>query len=138
MIARDDQVVTEVLTFIAQRQEQVDGFSRYVRDNFSTVLNIRHITSRVECRLYGSGLDLEMWVEADLGGDNVLVWFIDVIPKEQGWFVDARVSWNGRERVYELPEQLFSDFHTVQREVPTMLENLFEAGTLMLESRLSK
>ena len=137
MKSYDDQLVLEVLAFLARTQSQVDGFWRHLREWRRAFLETAEVTSAVECRQYETGLVLSIWLEAEVRSGEALTWWMDIAPKDDGWLLDARLSWNGSDVVVQLPERMVPDFRTVKQEAPPLLENLFAAGKGVLQNELS-
>lgn len=138
MTTTEDQAAIAALDFLAQTDEQVAGFYRYLRSAADAHISpIHKVVSDVACRRYQSGLMVEIWIEAYLSGDRTLTWWMDIIPRDGSWVIDARVTWEGRDTGVELPEQVLADFHTVRRAVPGVLDELFNVGKQMLVPNLA-
>jgi len=131
MTSYDDQIALGVLTFLAKLQDQVGALRRYLREE----AHIAETVSFVECRQYENGLFLSVCVEAEVDVGHTLTWWMDIVPQDDNWLLDARVSWNGQDVVVEFPEQFVRDFHAVQREVPRIFDELIESGKQVLERR---
>jgi len=131
MKSHDDQIVLDVLAFLAHLHAQVGTLLLYLRQEAS----IDGAVSFVECRQYESGLYLSICVEAPKEVGHTLTWWMDIIPQTDNWLMDARISWNGQDVVVEFPEQCVADFNAVQREAPRILEELIEAGKEILKTQ---
>ncbi len=123
MILHDDQIAFDTLSFLAQISGQLDAFRMQLKQTASL-----QATSFVECRTYGSELYLCVCLESDVTDDRTLTWWLDIVPKSDGWLIEASVLWNGRDLVAQIPPQTVRDFRTVQHEVPRMLRDLLDAG----------
>ncbi|MGH2352974.1 MAG: hypothetical protein ACRDI2_10240 [Chloroflexota bacterium] len=142
MRTAEDLAAIEVLSFVAQISDQVAEFCRSLRSRGRPGIDTPKVLSDVECRRYKNGLILSIWVEMLVDADRDLTWWMDVSPHRwkdswsadslpvdaEGWWIDASVSWNGRDRETELPRQQVADFRAVREAVPHLLNELFAAG----------
>jgi hypothetical protein len=134
-VRADDQAAREVLAFLADMQTRVDTLWRELRPRWPTEAAPPELGSDVECRRYENGVMLSIWLEAPVDDGRTLTWWMDIVPKDDGWLLDARLSWNGRDIIERLPERLVEDFRAVQREAPTILQDLFSAGRRVFMSQ---
>ena len=133
-----NQSASEVLAFLARTRDQLADFRRnLLRPREGQTASIIAVVYDVECRQYESGLTLEMWAEAEVEDSDALTWWLDMIYGEEGWLLDGRVSWNGQDVVFETPIVTLPDFQSAQHKASTMLEELFQAGSQILNKRLS-
>ncbi len=123
MTSHDDQIIFSTLAFLAQTGGQLDAF----RMQLKQAANLQ-ATSFVECRTYGSDIYVCVCLEADVSEERTLTWWLDIVPKPDGWLIEASVLWDGRDLVAQIPPQTVRDFQTVQQEVPRMLRHLLDAG----------
>ena len=133
MITLEDQPVRDTLAFLAKTGGQLDAF----RMQLKQTANLQ-ATSFVECRLYGSEVYVCVCLEAEVADDKTLTWWLDIVPKPDGWLIEASVLWNGRDLVAQIPAQTVRDFKTVQQEVPRILRHLLDAGGAALAQARSK
>jgi hypothetical protein len=133
MTSHEDQITFDALSFLAKIGGQLDAF----RTQLKQAANLQS-TSFVECRYYGSEVYVCVCLEADVADDKTLTWWLDVVPKPDGWLIEASVLWNGRDMVAQIPAQVVPDFRTVQQEVPRMLRHLLDAGGAALAQSRSK
>ncbi len=133
MTSHDDQIIFNTLAFLAQTGGQLDAF----RMQLKQAANLQ-ATSFVECRTYGSDIYVCVCLEADVSDDRTLTWWLDIVPKPDGWLIEASVLWDGRDLVAQIPPQTVRDFQIVQQEVPRMLRNLLDAGGAALAQARSK
>ncbi len=139
--SQDDKIAFKVLTFLGEMYEQLAAFHRYLSwENAGTLPPVRKVQSDVVCRNYMSGLTVAIWLEAELGDDASLAWWLDVIRQEEGWLLDGRIysdGQDGQDTIFEIPPLVVEDFHTVQQKAPVMLEELFKAGKQVLTKKLA-
>jgi hypothetical protein len=133
MPSPEDQITLDTLTFLASIGSQLESF----RMQLKQAANLR-ASSFVECRYYGSEVYVCICLEVDATDDRTLTWWMDIVPKPDGWLIEASVLWNGRDLVVQLPVQTVCDFQTVQQEVPRLLRHLFDAGGAALAQTRSK
>lgn len=133
MTSHDDQIIFSTLAFLAQTGGQLDAF----RMQLKQAANLQ-ATSFVECRTYGSDIYVCVCLEAEVTEDRTLTWWLDIVPKPDGWLIEASVLWNGRDLVAQIPAQTVRDFRTVQQEVPRLLRHLLDAGGAALAQARSK
>ena len=133
MTSHEDQITFDALSFLAKIGGQLDAF----RTQLKQAANL-HATSFVECRTYGSEVYVCVCLEADVADDKTLTWWLDIVPKPEGWLIEASVLWNGRELVAQIPAQVVHDFQAVQHEVPRLLRHLLDAGGAALAQSRSK
>lgn len=122
-----DQLVVDTLRFLADTSAQIDAFRSQLRQ--ATDLTV---VSYVECRYYGSELYVCVCLETDVELDRTLTWWLDIRPRADGWLVEASVLWNGRDIVAQIPAQTLPDFHAVKHDLPRVLRNLLDAGSMVL------
>jgi hypothetical protein len=135
MSSLEDNVVSMTLAFLAQMRDEVASFVQHVREQAERGAAIStNVISDVECRQYRSGLTVEIWVEVQTEADRSLTWWMDIVRVNERWRLDASVSWNGQERVIQLPEQELPDFGAVRQQAPLLLRQLFSAGEEVLGS----
>ncbi len=142
MIASSEQASLGVLTFLSQVREQQATFRRKLlseRNGSGPAQSIVDVNSDVECHQYESGLTLEVWLEAQLGGPDAdaLTFWLDIIHRADGWLLDGRVSWNGQNTIFDMPQLVVTDFNAVEREAPAILDELFQKGMQVLDERLA-
>jgi hypothetical protein len=123
MTTLEDQPILDTLAFLAKTGGQLDAF----RTQLKQAANLQ-ATSFVECRTYGSEVYVCVCLEADVSDDRTLTWWLDIVPKPDGWLIEASVLWNGRDLVAQIPTQIVRDFRAVQQEMPRMLRHLLDAG----------
>ena len=123
MTSHADQITCDTLAFLARTGGQLDTFRNQLKHDANL-----HATSFVECRTYGSEVYVCVCLETEVADDRVLTWWLDIVPKPDGWLIEASVLWNGRDLVAQIPPQTVRDFQAVQQEVPRMLRNLLDAG----------
>jgi len=133
MTSHEEQIILDTLAFLAQTGGQLDAF----RMQLKQAANLQ-ATSFVECRNYGSDIYVCVCLEADVSDDKTLTWWLDIVPKPDGWLIEASVLWNGRDLVAQIPTQTVRDFKAVQQEVPRMLRHLLDAGGAALAQARSK
>ncbi len=133
MTALEDQPVLDTLAFLAKTSGQLDAF----RTQLKQAANLQ-ATSFVECRYYGDEIYVCVCLEADVSDDRTLTWWLDVVPKPEGWLIEASVLWNGRDLVAQIPAQTVRNFYAVQQEVPRVLRHLLDAGGAALAEAHSK
>jgi hypothetical protein len=133
MTSHEDQITFDALAFLAKIGGQLDAF----RTQLKQAANLQ-ATSFVECRYYGSDLYVCVCLEADVADDKTLTWWLDIVPKPEGWLIEASVLWNGRDLVAQIPAQVVHDFQAVQQEVPRVLRHLLDAGGAALAQAHSK
>jgi hypothetical protein len=133
MSSPDDQTTFEALAFLASTASKLDGF----RTQLKQAANL-HASSFVECRYYGSEVYLCICLEVVVDDDRILTWWMDVVPRPDGWLIEASVLWNGRDLVAQIPTQTVRDFRAVQQEVPRLLRHLLDAGSAALAQARSK
>ena len=133
MTSHDDQIIFNTLAFLAQTGGQLDAF----RMQLKQAANLQ-ATSFVECRTYGSDIYVCVCLEADVSEERTLTWWLDIVPKPDGWLIEASVLWDGRDLVAQIPPQTVPSFQIVQQEVPRMLRHLLDAGGAALAQARSK
>ncbi len=133
MTSHDDQITFDALSFLAKIGGQLDAF----RTQLKQAANLQ-ATSFVECRYYGSEVYVCVCLEAEVAADKTLTWWLDIVPKPDGWLIEASVLWNGRDLVAQIPAQIVRDFPMVQQEMPHLLQHLLDAGGAALAQSRSK
>jgi hypothetical protein len=123
MRSPDDQIVFNVLDFLARLNAQIDVFRQQLRQVTDLM-----VVSFVECRYYGNDLYICVCLETDVDLGKTLTWWLDIRPRADGWRLEASVLWNGRDIVVQFPAQLVHDFAAAQQAVPPLLDQLFEVG----------
>jgi hypothetical protein len=129
----EDQVTLDTLTFLASIGSQLEAF----RMQLKQAANL-HASSFVECRYYGSEVYVCICLEVDVADGRTLTWWMDIVPKPNGWLIEASVLWDGRVLAVQLPAQTVHDFQAVQQEVPSLLQHLFDAGGAVLAQARAK
>jgi hypothetical protein len=133
MTTLEDQPILDTLAFLANIGGQLDAFRTQLKQSAQL-----QATSFVECRNYGSEVYVCVCLEVDAADDKTLTWWLDVVPKPDGWLIEASVLWNGRDLVAQIPAQTVRDFRTVQHEVPRILRHLLDAGGATLTQARAK
>lgn len=123
MRSPDDQSVLEALQFLAQTGSQLEAFRNQLKEAAQL-----SAMSYVESRYYGSDVFLCVCLECEVTEGKTLTWWMDIVPQDAGWHIEASVLWNGREVVAQVPGQSVPDFRAVQQVVPVMLKQLLDAG----------
>lgn len=133
MTTRDDRITLATLSFLANTSGQLDAFRARLKQRTPV-----HTSSFVECRYYGDDVFICICLEAAPREDRTLTWWMDITPREGKWLIEASVLLNGRDPVVQSPPQRIYDFQAVQNEIPDILEQLLQAGTVVLDKIMSQ
>ena len=133
MTTPNDRVVLATLSFLAQISGQLDTFRARLKQR--TPL---HTSSFVECRYYGDEVYICICLEAAPHENQTLTWWLDITPREGMWLIEASALLNGRTPVVQAPPLRVYDFQGVQNEVPDVLDQLLQAGAVVLEKMLAR
>jgi len=137
----NERVAIEVLTFLAQMYDEAADFKRFLRTKFAMANEAwQEPTSYIFCRKIADGVNVHIWIEAFLKGEDSLTWEVDINSQGEGWLIDARVckvGESGTETIVQFPDLTVPDFATVQREVPALLRRLCQAGVKVMTEELS-
>lgn len=133
MTTHDDRITLATLSFLANTSGQLDAFRARLKQRTPV-----HTSSFVECRYYGDDVFICICLEAVPREDQTLTWWMDITPREGKWLIEASVLLNGRDPVVQSPPQRIYDFQAVQNEIPDILEQLLQAGTVVLDKIMSQ
>lgn len=131
MTILDDNTARVTLDLLARVRSQVDAFARRLRSR----PDLGNVLADVDCQLFESGLIVSAWIEAEIEPGAVLTWWMDLVPKDVGWALDGRLSWNGRDIVVEFPEEHLPHFQVVSDRFHHALDALFDAGVEVLDEQ---
>lgn len=124
-----DRSAKSTIEFLARISRRVQAFATELKGR----PDVRAVMNDVECSLLESGLIVTIWVESELVAGKALTWWIDLIPRDCDWLIDARVSWDGQDLVIALPEESVSHFAAVTERLPIILDEILNAGMHILE-----
>jgi hypothetical protein len=126
--------------FLGDLYNTTADFCRQLNEEFPVTGRITaQPTSDVVCRSYKAGVMIQVWVEKMLNVEDSLTWELDISQQHEGWLVDARVcrvTDSGTNTVLQFADEVIPTFAVVEREVPIMLNRLYDAGLRILSQEL--
>lgn len=131
MTILDDYTARVTFELLARVRSQVDAFARRLRSR----PDLGNVLADVNCQLFESGLIVSAWIEAEIEPGAVLTWWMDLVPKDVGWALDGRLSWNGRDIIVQFPEEELPHFQAVSERFHGALDALFDAGVRALDEQ---